>query len=909
VERQRLEALLCRERLVTLLGPPGMGKTRLALEWREGHAQPVCWADLATASSLEDLCAAVASALDVPFVARQSAADQAAQIGAALAARRDVVVVLDGLETVTRVAAATLPDWIATAPRVRFLVTSRERLRLAGEAVLDLPPLGLPGSDEPSGDALALFVDRARAVRQDWTLSRDEAPSLCRLVRALDGIPLAIELAAARARVQSPRQLLAGLPGGIDVLGRAPGGGPARLATLRAAIDWSWRLLPPAERTALAQLSVFRGPFDLDAARAVLSLDDTRSSATALDVLESLSDKSLIRTVSPAPGSGDLQFALYGSVREVAAEALAAEGDAAVGAADARQAAWVLATAKGLRAGLDGPAGIAARQRLAGLRDDLLAAFHRAMAAPGPRRSEALEVALALDPLLVLSGPFSLRRTLLAQALAAAPADAPPALLGEVLDALADAQRTQGDAAAAAQSLERASQIAEALDDTTLRARVHATRGRLHATTGRFDEAEAELDRALELLGAGPAILEARARAWRGIARVMDGRPADGARDGQAALATFRRLGAIVDEAIHVGDVAAIEHRLGNFERAADLYRRALDVHGQAGNRWALGRDLTNFALLHHEQGRRAEALAGYERAIEVMRLLGDERGEGVTVAFRAMLAWESGRGTDARLDYERALALHERTRDWTCAALAHACSGALAAGDDSLVVAQECFAAADRALARGARSQHAAAVRVHRGHLLLCQAREAERAGRTDAARGLREEALRLVEEGHAIGRIAADDRRAGERSADLRFAVRLLERAAGERPAAGGRTQARAESAAAAEGGALVIAQSGLWLRPPRGERVSLERRRSLRLLVQRLADRRREAPGEPVAVADLVRCGWPGEDVHTELGAGRVYTALSTLRRLGLRPVLLGRDDGYLLDPSVPLVRADG
>ena len=281
-------------RLVTLSGPGGTGKTRLAV--RYGHAWLGDWpggvwfCDLSEASTLDGIHHAASSALGV----RLGAGDAAAQLAEAFACRGRCLVVLDNFEQLVEHAADTIGRWLDGAPEAAFLVTSRDRLNLAGEVVQPVEPLPL------DGPAIDLFVLRARTQRPDFALDEVQRAVIAEVTSLLDGLPLAIELAAARIAVLSPAQLLLRLRDRFKVLTGRSGAG--RQATLRAAIDWSWNLLTAWEQSALEQCSVFEGGFTIAAAEAVVDLAPWPSSPPVIDAVQALVDKSLLRRWVPPSG-------------------------------------------------------------------------------------------------------------------------------------------------------------------------------------------------------------------------------------------------------------------------------------------------------------------------------------------------------------------------------------------------------------------------------------------------------------------------------------------------------------------------------------------------------------------------------------------------------------------------------
>ncbi len=307
-------------RLVSVLGPPGTGKTRFvrrfAAQWRGEFSGGVWLCDFTAASSLADLCQVVGAAADIP----PEQGDPVAHIGRALAARSRTLLVLDNCERVVEHGQASVAAWLSVAPALVVVATSRTRLRLRGERVVSLEPLPLPPPE--LGPAVALFVERARQVQSQFELTAQNMAIVADIVRRLDGLPLAIELAAARVRSMDPAAIRDRLGQRFRILVGGQRDADSRQATLRGAIDWSWDLCSPAEQRAAAALSVFQGGFDLAAAEAVIG-DDDPSAPPAFELVEELADKSLVRTSETPEG---VRFSLYESIREYLAERLESQG-------------------------------------------------------------------------------------------------------------------------------------------------------------------------------------------------------------------------------------------------------------------------------------------------------------------------------------------------------------------------------------------------------------------------------------------------------------------------------------------------------------------------------------------------------------------------------------------------------
>ena len=326
--------LLRDSRLVTLTGPGGTGKTRLALELARTRLES--FPDGAWLVELE----AVTDPATVPnALAAVLGVGESAPLGAAGQSRsplmdkvtgylrgRELLLVLDNCEHLIEACAQVVQQVLRSVPRVRFLVTSRERLGVPGEALLAVPPLGVPEPRELAAgqiarsEAVQLFADRATAVQRAFALDESTAPAVSRICRRLDGIPLAIELAAARVSILPPRQIAARLDDRFDLLTSGSRGALPRHQTLRAAIDWSCRLLAGPELELFGRLSVFAGGFTLEAAEEVCG-------AAGADVLESLArlvDQSLVISED----RGQARFRMLETLRRYAGERLDESGAA-----------------------------------------------------------------------------------------------------------------------------------------------------------------------------------------------------------------------------------------------------------------------------------------------------------------------------------------------------------------------------------------------------------------------------------------------------------------------------------------------------------------------------------------------------------------------------------------------------
>ncbi|WP_280296833.1 protein kinase domain-containing protein [Nocardia abscessus] len=336
-ELAEVRNLLSTSRLVTLTGIGGVGKTRLALHAasraRRDFADGVWLVELADVSDASLLVDMVAATLGL----RDESATPLLDTLVAFLNPRQALLVVDNCEQVVDAVAELTGTVLRTCSDVRILLTSRESLNIAGEAVLRVPPLAVPDPDHeptlralPSFDAVTLFADRAAAAVPGFAVDEGNKTAVARICARLDGLPLAIELAAARLRSLSPQQILTRLTDRYALLTRGSRGAPSRQQTLRWCMDWSYELCTRAEQRLWARLSVFAGTFELDAAEQVCGADPIEdpepdaAGRTLLDVLSSLVDKSiLVRQDSDTV----VLFRMLETLRDYGREKLRASGE------------------------------------------------------------------------------------------------------------------------------------------------------------------------------------------------------------------------------------------------------------------------------------------------------------------------------------------------------------------------------------------------------------------------------------------------------------------------------------------------------------------------------------------------------------------------------------------------------
>ncbi len=595
-ELDALAGLLGAVRLMTVTGPAGVGKTRVALRAAtragEGFAGGVCFAELGGLRDRDLVPHTVAACLGLPEQDARSGTD--AVVG--YLSDRAVLLVLDTCEHVIAGCVPLVGALLRDAPGVTVLAVSRQPLDMPGEHVFPVPPLPVPGPGEAgAGDAVELFAQRAAAVVPGFAVSdanRDDVTGLC---RRLDGIPLAIELAAVQLRTTSLRALSGRLEHRFLMLaGGARGFAPAlpHQQTLRTATQWSYDLCSPAERLLWARLSVFAGSFSIPAAREVCAGGPLRRD-DVLPALIGLVDKSVVLR----PAEGDRRYRLLDTIREFGAERLAESAEQA--AVRGRHVAYLIGLAEDFgQHDKDGDQ-LSRFHELRREHANIRAALGYALGAPGTPGDDRLaaRLASALRPYWEISGLLREGRHWMDKLLARFPGPSPE------------------------------------------RARLLLTRGVLAIFQGEFPDATADLEASTELSRAGgDALACALGYTYRCLALVYSGRYAEAAAAGATAEERLHAVGhpsGLVSLDIHLGYLHLLTGEPDRaIERCAQGLRRLAD-----GERWARSYllVLTSFGLFLRGESEASAAAA--RESLRMKHEVGDLMGMAYCLETLAMLA------------------------------------------------------------------------------------------------------------------------------------------------------------------------------------------------------------------------------------------------------------------------------
>ncbi|MBL0143515.1 MAG: tetratricopeptide repeat protein [Betaproteobacteria bacterium] len=589
-EIREVRELLAAGPLVTLTGFGGTGKTRMSLEVAAGLADRFsdgAWfVELAPLSDPQLVPQAVAAVLGVKEVAGRPVLEALVTH----ARDRQFLLILDNCEHVVQACAQLARALLESNPRLKMLATSREALHLTGETTFPLPPLAVTGLHKESAagevaknDAARLFVDRAAAAQPSFRLTDRNAGEVAQICRHLDGIPLAIELAAARVRALSVDTIASRLDHRLRLLAGGDKTALPRQQTLRALIDWSHDLLDDAERTLLRRLAVFAGSWMVEAAEAV-TVGGAIDEPAVLDLMTSLVEKSLVSL--EADGS---RYRLLETVREYAWEHLEESGESA--AVQARHLAWFLALAEKARVEIAGPDQAAWLARLDLDRENILAAHAWCDRAEGGSDS-GLRLVRALRPYWINRGLPGLAYRLVVEALTRRGAE----------------------------------------ERTLVRCRALFDAGQLDSWMGRYAQAQGYLQESLAIARetGDPGRVEAALQSL-GLAALGQGDVKAARGHFEEALALARQLGNKRNLAAALIALAQLDRVEGRLDSAEQLYGQAVSLARELGDRETIAIGLLNLAMVAVGRGQPDRAGAMLVEAIDIATAIGSKPvGQGV---------------------------------------------------------------------------------------------------------------------------------------------------------------------------------------------------------------------------------------------------------------------------------------
>ncbi|MGE3407237.1 MAG: protein kinase [Pirellulales bacterium] len=712
------------QHLVTVIGPGGMGKTRLALRVGEEMLEQMaggCWfADLRDARTAEQVSHVVAAALGVQLTSGE-APEQV--VGNILEYRKPLLLILDNFEQAVEAAEATVGTWRARAPHATFLITSRAALGLAGEREYELGPLSVPAAEQTGTmrpesltcyDSVRLFCQRAAEAQAGFELDEENMASVAAICAELEGIPLAVELAAARVKVLKPAQIAQKLNQKFQLLQSSRRDLTPRQQTLWGAIDWSFELLKEWEKHVFMQACIFQGGFNLESAESIIDLNGYPDAPMTLDCIDSLRDKSLL-TVSQT--KYETRFNMYASVREYGQQQWQKLAEPARQRSLAeRFAARFVAFAEGWNRKLLGPAGPEALDRLRQETGNLFAVQDRALENDDP--DTAARAILSIARSMAVRGPADQRAPRLDRSLAAL-GKAEPKLAIQLATAAAEAhqaigrwdraleladqaaadaaelgakpllvaalrlqgelRRQRGDNAAATLHLTESELLARELGDQRGVALALASRAFLLRQQGHNDQALARYAEADMLVqDVGDMIASANIARGRGHVLAQQG-------DYNGALRCYAEAEALArnihDErtlCLAVGNRGMVLADRGDYAGATECYQLAEQLARKNGDKRGIAINVGNRGILYRDRGDPQASLACYREAESLNREVGSKFGVAVNLGNRGNALADLGHLAEALRCYDEAeasnrasgnkflLALNLSDRAWT---------------------------------------------------------------------------------------------------------------------------------------------------------------------------------------------------------------------------------------------------
>ncbi|MBI5169637.1 MAG: protein kinase [Candidatus Eisenbacteria bacterium] len=635
-------------RLLTVTGYGGTGKTRFAIELfrRLANAFPggAAFVSLASVTAAADVLPAIATALAIPEAHGRSTRDALATV----IGERRVLLVLDNLEQVLD-SAEDVAALVARCPGLHCVATSRAPLKVGAETEYSLPPLDLPPAGERSLAALracpsvALFTQRAEKVKPGFALTDANAAAIADICRKLDGLPLALELAAARVRILDPAAVLQRLDRALDLLTSGDRDLPLRQRTLRATISWSYSLLDAGEQRLLRKLSVFHEGWTLAAMEQVCYSDDDRH--LALDQLDSLVEKGLVRVVGSAE-----RYALLETIRAFAAEQLHASNETEP--ARRRHAAYFLQYAEEVAAGIRAAGQIECMRRARREDPNFGAAIAWLLSCARAGEVDAVEQAMLLCGLLDwywhINGQHLTAREALEAAIALGARRGPSRGRGLAHLAAGMVSTTTGEWERSLREWAAGRDDGAAIGDRAIQGEGQMGMGYCQLATGRIAEAGESFDAALAMFGHVDGFIHAITCCMKSLQLFASGKLEDGLALVQQAIAAREPFDDGECCGVGLSFLAQMTFAKGETAGAIAIYERSLERLLAVG-------DIPEVARVHSEMGWTAlargdarEAMRAFRRAVYTYEAVGSPRGVGVALLGIAAVEASEGRAERA---------------------------------------------------------------------------------------------------------------------------------------------------------------------------------------------------------------------------------------------------------------------
>lgn len=647
------------QRLVTIVGPGGMGKTRLALDLTatlaDHFADGAAFVPLAAINQPQHLPSALASTLNIPL---QGATDLWQQVNTWFAPRQ-LLLTLDNVEQL--LGYEEMVTWVsqllATAPRLHLLVTSRERLRVSGERIFELTGLPLPAPNQPveQADAAILFLERAQQADHEFVLHPQNQAAISRICHLVEGMPLGIELAAAWVRVLTPEEIADEISRSVDFLTLSARDMTPRHRSMRAVFDHSWKLLSEEERSVFMKLSVFRGGCTREAAQQV--------TGATLPLLASLIDKSLLRRSQSTP----TRYTMHELVRQYAADQLqAAPNNAAVAVADAH-AAYYHQLVREAELQIWGANIAEVVSRLETENDNVRAALEHYLTHPAGVE-QSINLAGSLWRFWEIRGYITEGRTWLARALQRG-REPPASWRWLALHAAGNLAGDQGDYAAARRHYEESLHLLQTqlptLTDPEARQTVRYRIANTLTNLGYSALSQNELAQALAFSEEALALhRQLNIKVGLGLTttnlakiKLLQQQLEQATHFGEESLAIYRELGDERGLGWNLTTLGAIARERGAYGRAAELYQEAgllFDKLADQADRVELSFEWGELAAV---QGDDRQAAAHYQAGLTLAQALGDKKNTALLLDRLSMVACRAG-------DYAQATTLSEQSID-----------------------------------------------------------------------------------------------------------------------------------------------------------------------------------------------------------------------------------------------------